>query len=305
MNTIRLRRALCAASVLASVAVAVPASASDSVKLTINGRTYQVDPTRPMSIDAAGQPVYTDERAPKPMDAAQAAAAPTTQPTTAPVVTLAAPAAPTVRAAPMAVTAPGAATQAVAAPQAASDDLPPDGAAAGLALPGKLADGSWSTPSRKLTGDAAVWHLRSALNVAALACRGADEARYADGYNGMIRTRAARLAAAEKGLAGEFQAGTAAGREAYDRAMTGLYNYYARPEVHAGFCKAALTAIDAQAKTAEADFDGFCARTLTDLDVPFTGFFDRYAAWTARHPGKPAMMVAAAAPAPVQIAAIR
>ena len=47
---------------------------------------------------------------------------------------------------------------------------PPAGAPATLVLPARLGDGSYATPNRALSPVAAVWHLRAALNVAALAC---------------------------------------------------------------------------------------------------------------------------------------
>ena len=50
---------------------------------------------------------------------------------------------------------------------------PPAGAYAGMTIPARLADGSYPTPNQHLGYAATLWHLRVALNVAALGCRGA------------------------------------------------------------------------------------------------------------------------------------
>ena len=49
-----------------------------------------------------------------------------------------------------------------------------------------MGDGRYATPNRNLSADGAVWHLRAALNVAALACRGPDEAAIVAGYNALL-----------------------------------------------------------------------------------------------------------------------
>ena len=80
-----------------------------------------------------------------------------------------------------------------AAPQVVRAPLPP-GATPGMMIPAKLPDGNYATPNRALTIAATVWHLRSALNVAALACRGADEGLIVTRYNTMLTTQKIALA---------------------------------------------------------------------------------------------------------------
>jgi hypothetical protein len=53
---------------------------------------------------------------------------------------------------------------------------PPQGAVAGMAIPARLPDGSYATPNAGLGAEAALWHVRTGLNVAALGCRGPNEA---------------------------------------------------------------------------------------------------------------------------------
>ena len=82
----------------------------------------------------------------------------------------------------------------------------PAGASAGMAIPAMLADGSYPTPNRDLSPAAATWHLRAALNVAALACRGPAGDAIAVRYNAAIKAHAPALARAEAQLAAEFRA---------------------------------------------------------------------------------------------------
>ena len=58
--------------------------------------------------------------------------------------------------------------------QASEDDAPPappSGASPNLHLPPRGSDGEFETPNRHLTSAEAIWHLRAALNVAALQCQ--------------------------------------------------------------------------------------------------------------------------------------
>ena len=79
---------------------------------------------------------------------------------------------------------------------------PPRSAALNLAIPAPLADGSFATPNRNLSGAASIWHLRSGLNVAALQCGTASS----DQYNAMLRVHKTALATAFKSLEGEYRA---------------------------------------------------------------------------------------------------
>src|SRR3546814_20279601 len=75
--------------------------------------------------------------------------------------------------------------------------------------------------------------MRTGLNVAALGCRGANEAAIIAGYNALLDSQETALAKAHKALV------SAAGEARFDDAMTRLYNYWAQPGAQAEFCAAA------------------------------------------------------------------
>ncbi|CAN5526692.1 hypothetical protein BH09PSE4_BH09PSE4_00740 [soil metagenome] len=169
---------------------------------------------------------------------------------------------------------------------------PPAGAAPNLQIPARLADGSFATPNRGLSGAAALWHLRTGLNVAALACRGPDEAALVAGYNRFLAAYRPQLAAAERSVAVGH-----ATISAHDAAMTRLYNYWAQPPAQAGFCAAAAHVIAGATGVPAKDLPGFAADAVAELDRPFTDFYRAYADWRdARASG---VAYAASAPVPV------
>ncbi len=164
------------------------------------------------------------------------------------------------------------------APAYAPTLLPPGGASANLTIPQRRADGSYPTPNEGLSADAAVWHLRVAMNVAALGCRGASEHLLVSSYNQWIRSRKTTLAAAERRLIGEFH-GSDADRAAYDGAMTKLYNYFAQPPAQAGFCNAAARVASEIALVQPDAIADYAARAVPLLDAPFTDFYRAYDSW--------------------------
>ncbi len=152
----------------------------------------------------------------------------------------------------------------------------PAGARAGMAIPALMADGRYATPNRDLSPAATLWHLRAALNVAALACRGAQQAPIVAGYNAMLARDRAPLAAAEQRYAAEYRAtGAVDWRDRYDDALTRLYNFFAQSEARDGFCAAAATIV---ADSATAD----PAARLAALERPFTDFYRAYDLWRQR-----------------------
>lgn len=164
---------------------------------------------------------------------------------------------------------------------------PPLGAAANLTIPVATPDGGYATPNRALSADAAIWHLRSALNVAALQCNVADPTGVAL-YNRLLKTHAARFTAAHKALEAEYRRGGGDWQDRFDDAMTRVYNYFAQPPVRDQFCATALPMLAQVADLPAGGIDGFAAPGIASLDQPFVDFFrtyDRYrvelAAWHA------------------------
>ena len=167
-----------------------------------------------------------------------------------------------------------------APPQVARAPLPP-GATPGMRIPALLPDGNYATPNRALTSAATIWHLRSALNVAALACRGPDEGLIVTRYNTMLTTRRIALAAAEKRYSAEYQAQGGDWRDRYDDAMTRLYNFFSITPVRKGFCAAADAVLADISSAPVDDFETGAAARLDRLDAPFIAFFRAYDAWRA------------------------
>lgn len=116
----------------------------------------------------------------------------------------------------------------------------------------------------------ALWHVRVALNVAALACRDADEGQTVASYNALIRSRNAELAAANDAISAHYKAQYGARWEnARESDMTRLYNYFAQPGAQGEFCAAAKATL-AQIATVDArDLPGFALAALPALEAPF------------------------------------
>jgi hypothetical protein len=149
---------------------------------------------------------------------------------------------------------------------------PPVGTRDGMAVPARLADGSYATPNHGLSGNAAIWHLRVALNVAALGCRGAEGTAITSGYNAMLSRAKAELA-----VAGTAAIKAEGGQAGYDETMTRLYNYFAQPGAQAAFCTAAAT-VTTDLATAPA-LGSAAAPALAALDQPFVDLYRSYDAY--------------------------
>lgn len=167
------------------------------------------------------------------------------------------------------------------APMVALAPPMPAGAAPGMIIPAVLPDGSYPTPNRALSSAAAVWHLRAALNVAALACRGAGEAATVAGYNALLAGHKASLADAEKRLSAEYRATGTDWQDRYDDAMTRLYNFFSQTPARAAFCQTADTVLAEAAIVPTAELSQFAAARLPVLDATFTDFYRAYDAWRA------------------------
>ena len=186
---------------------------------------------------------------------------------------------------------------------AAAAPLPPAGAASNLALPGRLPDGTWATPNRALSSEAAAWHLRAALNVAALGCRDAEEPQTVARYNALLGGKRAVLAAADAAVRAEYRARFGSGwQDAHDDAMTRVYNFFALPPVQAAFCAQARAVLADAARATAEDFVATAPAALARIEAPFITFYEDYeryrqarTAWAAaRAPAVPRLEVGAA-----------
>lgn len=111
-----------------------------------------------------------------------------------------------------------------------------------------------------LSPAAAAWHLRSGLNVAALACRGPEEGAIVAGYNRLLADRRTELADVYRTVSREYGAPAV-----FDAAMTRLYNTFAQPASQAALCANALTVLDAAAAHDRPLGEGFATAALAML----------------------------------------
>lgn len=157
---------------------------------------------------------------------------------------------------------------------------PPAGAAPNLALPARLADGGWATPNRDVSSAAAAWHVRSALNVAALGCRDAEEAATVAAYNALLRNNRAVLARVDADLRAEYRTRHGgAWQDAHDDRMTKVYNFFAQPPVHAAFCTTARAVLAEVSAMSPDAFVAAAPAALARLEAPFLAFYDAYAGY--------------------------
>jgi hypothetical protein len=191
-------------------------------------------------------------------------------------------------------------------------DLPrpvlPAGVPEKLNVPIQDAAGTYRTINYALSPDQVAWHVRSALNVAVLSCRGPGEAVIAADYNALLKRQKATLAAAYERVQAQFrQAGGATWQSAQDAHSTRVYNFFALPPAKPGFCAAATEVLTESRAVEPSTFVAFAQAALPRLETPFTDVYRAYdgyrrelAVWEARQSG--ATMLAQAAPTPSPIA---
>ncbi len=169
----------------------------------------------------------------------------------------------------------------------------PKGASPTIVIPVALADGTYPTPNRNLTTSAKVWHLRAALNVAALACRGPQELTIVAGYNALLSAQKPVLAKAEATYASEYKAGGGDWQDRYDDSMTRLYNFFSQSPARDEFCAAAGTVLAQSSGLTTEALPAFAAQNLPVLERPFTDFYRAVDAWRGRtvRPVQPQLIV--------------
>ena len=145
--------------------------------------------------------------------------------------------------------------------------------------PTKRADGAYFTPNLDNTDQAAVWHLRNALNVAALGCDQAGGG-VVEPYNAWIKTHAVVIDRYYQAYIQEWQAPNWWDwQRVYDDNQTRIYNFYAQPAMRAAFCAVARVEIAKVGQVADDDLPAFARAALLRLDRPFVEFYAAYDAW--------------------------
>jgi len=149
---------------------------------------------------------------------------------------------------------------------------PPFNASASMIIPPLRADGLRDTINRDLGPLETLWHVRSALNVAALSCRGALYDRLTDDYNAFIKNNSTSLRRANNAIKAKFRRENS-DRKAHDRHQTSVYNYFSFSPLRRPFCDQAVQVSQRAIVTKSKDLNAFAAEALPELEQPFTDFY--------------------------------
>ncbi|MBA2933422.1 hypothetical protein HZF05_04860 [Sphingomonas sp. CGMCC 1.13654] len=145
------------------------------------------------------------------------------------------------------------------------------------------------------------WHVRAALNVAAIGCRGAADGALVNAYNAMLSGQKAELAKANNAVQAKFRVAGGDWQSAHDAYMTRLYNFFSQPAAKANFC-AVADRLAPQAAAPAGGFQSFAAQALPQLEAPFLETYrqvDAYKVALARWQAGETTQLAAAASAAV------
>ncbi len=168
---------------------------------------------------------------------------------------------------------------------------PPLSASPTTVIPPLRPDGLRQTINRDIGPLQTLWHVRSALNVAALSCSGPTYTRIADDYNVFIKNNASTLKSAYNAIQSKFQREHGSGgKTIFDRHQTQLYNYWSFSPIRRPFCDEAMQVGQTAVVTKSADLNNFAAGAILKLEVPFNDFylaFEQYqrdlAAWNQQY----------------------
>lgn len=117
-------------------------------------------------------------------------------------------------------------------------------------------------PNAGLSAAGTLWHLRGALNVAALKCGGDTP----DRYNAALKVHRRAFARAQARLQREYRRGGGDWQDRFDDRQTQLYNHVAHPRGERAFCAAARPILVEIATVDRDDLPRFAARSLATLD---------------------------------------
>ncbi|MBB6427066.1 hypothetical protein [Sphingopyxis sp. JAI128] len=182
--------------------------------------------------------------------------------------------------------------------------MPPGNASLTQILPGRGIDGRFVTANSGVTGDRAFWQLKIGLNVAAIGCRGLEEASLVSAYNNIIKTHGKVIKSTEKSVISQLgKENKNNGIAPRDRLSTQLFNYFAQPPAQRDFCVRANEIAQIVSTTPSAQLVEQAPAHLARLDQPFVDFYEAYAkyqadlvAWDAKYAPPPPIM---SAPAPI------
>lgn len=160
--------------------------------------------------------------------------------------------------------------------------LPPMGAVEEMSIPEVDASGSYLTPNRGVTANTALWHVRMALNVAALSCHGANEPARIQ-YNQILHVHEAILREANAAVDRNYTAAYGSGGlQARELLNTVVYNFFALPPVTKSFCPVAIEVGAKILAMPSGQLLAYAPEALTELEKPFQEFYAAYADYLRR-----------------------
>ncbi len=153
----------------------------------------------------------------------------------------------------------------------------PFGASVNTIVPMLRADGLRQTINRDLGPLETIWHVRAALNVAALSCTGSQYSRIVSDYNAWIGNNKSYLRNANNAIISKFRREVGNGyKQAHDRHQTSLYNYWSFSPLRRPFCDQAVQVSQRAIVTKPDEMETFGAQALMELEKPFTDFYLAY-----------------------------
>jgi len=160
--------------------------------------------------------------------------------------------------------------------------LPPMGAVEGMSIPDVDANGAYLTPNRGVTANTALWHVRMALNVAALSCHGVNEPARVQ-YNQILHVHEAVLreanAAVDRNYTAAYGSGGLQSRELLN---TVVYNFFSLPPVTKSFCPVAIEVGAKILSMPSSQLLAYAPEALIALEKPFQEFYEAYADYQRR-----------------------
>ena len=157
-----------------------------------------------------------------------------------------------------------------------SRPIPPNGAAYVMTIPRLGADGVRQTINYGLSDDERAWNFRAAWNVAALNCLDAEYQPILDGYRAMLKNQAKALTGINTRVDQAYRkvhGSTATARNARDKQMTMVYNFFALPPARGEFCQAALQVAQASLANPKFDLMQFATAYFPVMERPFDSFY--------------------------------
>lgn len=153
----------------------------------------------------------------------------------------------------------------------------PFNASANTIVPQLRPDGLRQTINRNLGPLETLWHVRGALNVAALSCTDPQYSRIIDDYNLFLSNNEKYLRNANNAIISKYRREHGKDyRQAHDRHQTNMYNFWSFSPLRRPFCDQAVQVSQRAIVTTKEDLETFGAQALLELEKPFNDFYLAY-----------------------------